>query len=255
MTAPSHGWLTAGRPVAIAHRGGGREAEENTWPAFENAIRLGYTHLELDVHATRDGKVVVHHDPALTRMTGDPRALADLTWAELRQIRTHKGAELPLLADLLDRWPHAQVNIDPKSDAVVEPLITLLKILKAAPRIGIGSFKPHRTRALRAAFPDMPWSPAHTGVAALWFRTHLLPAPRPAFPLVQVPTQFKSIPIVTPRLIAAAHKRGIKVQVWTIDDPAAMHELLDMGVDGLMTDRPTVLKQVLQDRGQWDAND
>ena len=107
------GWLDQGFPLAIAHRGGGKEAEENTWPAFENAVALGYTHLELDVQATRDGAVVIHHDQTLLRMTGDPRPLSALTLAEARALRTHGGAELPLLSDLLDRWPRALVNIDP----------------------------------------------------------------------------------------------------------------------------------------------
>jgi len=245
------GWLSAGRPRAIAHRGGGLEAEENTWPAFENAIALGYTHLELDVHATKDGHVVIHHDPTLTRLTGDPRAIADLTLAELRQIRTHTGAELPLLADLMDRWPHAQINIDPKSDAVVAPLITLLKILKAAPRIGIGSFDTKRTAQLRTALPGITWSPAHAGVAALWFRGYRLPTRLTGFPVVQVPTAFRGIPIVTPRFLRAAQRHNIAVQVWTVDDARAMHQLLDMGVSGIMTDRPTLLKQVLTDRGEW----
>ncbi len=96
------GYLDTPRPVAIAHRGGSLEAEENTLPAFARAVALGYGHVETDVHLTADGEVVIHHDASLLRMTGDPRAIAALTWAELHRVRTHGGARIPRLADLLE---------------------------------------------------------------------------------------------------------------------------------------------------------
>lgn len=247
-----HPFLDHPAPIAIAHRGGALEAEENTLPAFARAVSLGYGHVELDVHATRDGAVVVHHDPTLQRMTGDPRAIADLSLAELRAVRTPGGADIPLLADVMESWPALFVNIEAKSDAVVEPLAALLRRMAAVGRIGVGSFRPARTRRLRAALGDgLCWSPAHRGVLGLWLRGWGLPLPPGPAPVVQVPERFSGIPVVTQRFVRAAHRAGISVQVWTVNERPAMERLLDIGVDGIMTDRPTLLRQVLRERGQW----
>jgi len=247
-----HPFLDHPRPLAIAHRGGSLEGEENTLPAFAHAVRLGYSHLELDVHLTADGHVVIHHDPTLERMFRTPQAIADLTLAELRQIRSAGGATVPLLSELLEDHPFACVNIEPKSDAVVEPLADLIRKMGAIDRIGTGSFDPARTRQLIEAFGErLCWSPARLGVLGLWLRGWRLPLRTAGFQMVQVPTHFHGLPVVTPRFVRTAHKQGIQVQVWTVDDPQAMNALLDMGVDGVMTDRPTVLKQVLQARGEW----
>lgn len=220
-------------------------------PAFDHAVRLGYTHVELDVHLTKDGAVVIHHDPTLLRMFGVDRAVADLTMADLAGIRTPGGATVPLLADLLHAWPGLHVNIETKSDAVVPALAEVIRRADALDRICVGSFAPARTAAARAAMgPGLCWSPAHAGVARLWASGWGLPVPF-RFPVVQVPVAWRGIPVVTPRVIRAAHARGIQVQVWTVDDEAEMGRLLDLGVDAIMTDRPTVLKAVLQARGQW----
>lgn len=237
---------------AIAHRGGALEAEENTLPAFARAVALGYTHVELDVHATRDGVVVVHHDPTLERMTGDARAIADLDWATLRAIRTHGGAEIPRLDAVLEEHPDLFVNIEAKSDSVVAPLADLIKRMGVLERIGTGSFRPARVAGLRERLgARLCWSPAHLSVLGLWLRGYGLPVPLARFPVVQVPEYYRGIPVVTPGFLRAARRAGVQVQVWTVNDPDAMVRLLDMGVDGLMTDRPTLLRQILEGRGEW----
>lgn len=237
---------------AIAHRGGGLEAEENTLPAFAQAVALGYSHVELDVHATRDGTVVIHHDPDLSRLCDDPRSIADLSAAELRAVRTRGGAGIAPLADLLESHPTLHVAIEAKSDAVIAPLCELITRMGALDRISLGAFAPARTQAARAALgAGLLWSPAHLQVARLWARGWGLPCTLDRFHLLQVPVQWKGIPVVTPRFLAVAHARGIAVQVWTVNDAPEMHRLLDLGVDGLMTDRPSLLRDVLLSRGEW----
>lgn len=251
-----HGYLDHPRPIAIAHRGGSLEAEENTLPAFAHAVSLGYRHVETDVHATSDGVVVIHHDATLQRLTGDLRAIASMTWAEMQQVRTHGGAQIPRLSDLLDDHPALFINIEAKSDTVVDPLAHLVRRMGVLDRVGVGSFEPSRTARLRAALGQgLCWSPAHRGVLGLWLAGWGLPMPRPGFAVVQVPRRFRGLDVVTPRFVHAAHRVGVKVQVWTVDDAPAMHALLDMGVDGLMTDRPTLLKEVLIARGAWHGSD
>ena len=239
-------------PLAIAHRGGALEVEENTLPAFAHAVALGYTHVELDVHATRDGEVVVHHDPTLARMTGDPRELATLDWAGLSRLRTHGGAEIPRLASVFEAFPDLCLTIEAKSDAVVDPLAEVIRRAGATDRVCVGAFRAARTRRLRRLLGDrLIWSPAYAGVIGLWLRAWGLPVRRGDFRLVQVPPTFRGVRVATPRFVRAAHAAGIRVQVWTLDDPSDMARFLDMGVDGIMTDRPSLLKEVLIRRGQW----
>lgn len=247
-----HPFLDHPRPLAIAHRGGSLEAEENTLPAFARAAALGYSHVETDVHLTRDGVVVIHHDPTLLRMTGDARAIADLTWREVRQVHTPGGAGIPRLSDLLEEHPGLFVNIEPKSDAVVEPLAEVIRRMGALERVGIGSFDPRRIARLRHLLgAGLCWSPSLRGVAGVWLHGWHLPVRSGAFAVVQVPAFFRGLAVVTPRFVRAAHRGGVQVQVWTVDDAAEMNRLLDLGVDGLMTDRPSLLREVLLTRGQW----
>ncbi len=240
------------RPIAFAHRGGGAEAEENTWPAFENAVALGYSHIETDVQASRDGVAVIFHDDTLERMTGRRGTVATLEWSELAALRTRGGNRLVRLDELLSAWPALYVNIEPKDDGAVAALVEVATRCEALNRVGVGAFDPRRIARLRAALgPDLCWSPAHAGVFRLWLAGFGAPCGHLSFPVVQVPPSWSAIPVVTRRFVAAAHARSIDVHVWTVDEEAEMERLIDLGVDGIMTDRPTLLKQVLTRRGLW----
>ncbi|PZX44553.1 glycerophosphoryl diester phosphodiesterase [Roseinatronobacter thiooxidans] len=248
-------FLTSPTAMAIAHRGGALEGEENTMPAFSHAVSLGYTHMELDVHATRDGEVVIHHDPDLNRIFNDPRLVAQMDYADLRKLRSRGGAEIPRLEDLLAAYPDICLAIEAKSRAVVAPLCALIQRLGATERVSIGAFDPACTAQARALLgPRLLWSPAHAQVARLWARGWGLPLALADFRVVQVPAVWKGVPVVTPRFVRAAHQAGVAVQVWTVNDRAQMVQLLDMGVDGLMTDRPTMLRDVLITRGAWPSS-
>ena len=240
------------RPIAFAHRGGSLEAEENTMAAFAHAVRLGYTHIETDVQATRDGVAVILHDDTLERMTGAPDRVADLTWEELSKRRTKGGEAIPLLDEVLEEWPQLHVNLEPKTAGAVQPIADAILRAGALHRVCVGAFQAEYVVRLRLVLgPGLCWSPAHSGVLRLWLAGWGLPVAVPDFPCVQVPTHFKGIPVVTRRFVKAAHARGIQVHVWTVDDEAEMERLLDLGVDGVMTDRPTLLRQVLERRGAW----
>ncbi|ATX66221.1 glycerophosphodiester phosphodiesterase [Roseinatronobacter bogoriensis subsp. barguzinensis] len=248
----THPLLGNPNALAIAHRGGALENEENTWDAFTHAIALGYTHMELDVHATRDGVVVIHHDPDLSRVFKDPRQIAQMDYAELAQLRSPKGAQIPKLEDLLSHDPNINLIIEAKTRDVVEPLCAVIQRLGAIKRVCIGAFDPACTAQARALLgPDLLWSPAHAQVARLWARGWGLPLSLADFRVVQVPARWKGIAVVTPRFIRAAHAAGIAVQVWTVNERAQMNRLLDMGVDGLITDKPTLLREILIERGTW----
>ena len=248
-----------GSVLAFAHRGGAfhpdLEGLENSVAAFEHAVDLGYLHLETDVHATRDGVLLAFHDAALGRVTERTERLEDLAYVDVAAALIAGREEIPTLERLLERFPHAFFNIDIKSATAVRPLARLLDRTQTHDRVCVASFSHRRIaefrghsrgRVLTAASPPE--------VAALRFspgplRGSLPPGPGPG-PL-QVPHRFRGVPVVTAGLVARAHRAGRQVHVWTIDDPREMHQLLDLGVDGLMTDRTDLLREVLLARGQW----
>ena len=248
----THRFLDFAGPLGFAHRGGALEAEENTAEAFAHAVDLGFTHIETDVHLSRDGVVVVHHDDTFQRMFGDARAVAELDWAEIATLRTAGGAAVPRLDDVLEAFPTTFFNIELKCRAVAGPLARVLRASDALNRVCVGAFDPKNTAAIRGMLgKGLCWSPAHGGVARLWAAGWGLPVGKLPFKVVQVPVAFNGIAVVTQRFVKAAHARGIKVQVWTVDDRAEMARLFDLGVDGVMSDCPSVLREVLRARDAW----
>jgi glycerophosphoryl diester phosphodiesterase len=239
-------------PLAFAHRGAHLGCEENTMAAFDRAVQLGYRYIETDVQASSDGVPVLFHDDTLTRVMGASGRVQDYPWSELSRLRTPGGEALVPLEDALTSFPGTRFNLDAKTDKAVDPMARAIRRCDALRRVCVGSFDVRRTLRLRRLLgEDLCWSPSHRGVAAIWLAGWSLPVTATAFPVVQVPPTFRGIPVVTPRFVSAAHARGIQVHVWTIDEEEEMASLLDIGVDGLMTDRPTVLKRVLEARGQW----
>jgi glycerophosphoryl diester phosphodiesterase len=241
-------------PLAFAHQGAHTDggAGENTMAAFEAAVGLGYHYLETDAHATADGVLVAFHDDQLDRLTDRRGLIADLPWTEVREARVRDGDGVPLLEDVLTTWPDVRVNIDPKHDAAVEPLIELVRRLGVLDRVCFGAFSDRRLTRLREALgPGACTSMGPRQVGRLVAAARRLPSGSFTAACVQVPVRQGRIPLVTERFLRAAHDRGLPVHVWTINDADEMRRLLDLGVDGIMTDRPDVLKDVLSERGSW----
>lgn len=241
-------------PLAFAHRGGAGDWPENTMPAFEHAVGLGYRYLETDVHATADGVLLAFHDDRLDRVTDRTGEIAALPFSVVAEARVDGREPIPLLEDLLGAFPDARVNIDPKHDDSVEPLIEVLERTAAVDRVCIGAFSDARLRTLRARLgPGLctsmgPREVARLRLDAISGRVHPTPTG-----CVQIPESFRGVTVINAAVVRAAHRAGLQVHVWTVDDPAAMNRLLDLGVDGLMTDRPAALKEVLTARSQWVA--
>ncbi|MEL7210755.1 MAG: glycerophosphodiester phosphodiesterase, partial [Actinomycetota bacterium] len=234
-----------------------RECFSNTMPAFEHAVDLGYTHVETDVHVTADGVLLAFHDDRLDRVTDRSGAIADLPYREVAAARVDGVEPIPTLEELLGTWPELRVNIDPKADGSVEALVDVIERTDSVDRVCVGSFSDKRIeRARRRLGPRLCTSPGPRGVARLRAAASLpLLSRRPRSAArhgcVQVPVRGGGMTIVEPRFIALCHELGLQVHVWTIDEPEEMHRLLDLGVDGLMTDRPGALKDVLAERGDW----
>jgi glycerophosphoryl diester phosphodiesterase len=244
----THPFLDWDGPIAFAHRGGASDNPENTMPAFQHAVDLGYTYIETDVHATSDGVLVAFHDSDLSRTCGREGTINSLPWREVSAARVAGREPIPLFEDLIGSFPEARVNIDCKANSALPSLISSLKRLDCLDRVCLGGFSDQRLRRLRREFGERlcsSFGPAQTlslrGGAPVPFGGQL----------AQVPVKVGRLTIVTPATVARAHRRGYQIHVWTIDDPDEMIRLLDMGVDGIMTDRPQVLKDVLTARGEW----
>jgi glycerophosphoryl diester phosphodiesterase len=239
-------------PIPFAHRGGASEFPENTMPAFEGAIRMGYRYLETDVHITADGVVVAFHDSRLDRVTDGHGVIEQLPWSTVGAAKVDGREPIPRLADLLGTFPAAMINIDAKSDAVVDPLIAELRRTNAVERVCIGSFSDKRLARIRAALgPTLCTSFGPREVAAARLNSWKMPVRAPTAPVAQVPVRQGPLPVVDRAFITALHRRDQAVHVWTIDDEPTMVRLLELGVDGIMTDRPAVLKAVMETRGVW----
>lgn len=251
---PSSPWpfLDHPGPLAFAHRGGAGDWPENTMPAFEGAVALGYRYVETDAHVTADGVCLAFHDDRLDRVTDRSGVIAELTYAEVRQARVDGREPIPLLEDLIGSFPDVRVNIDPKHDAAVDPLAAVIERTGAIDRVCVGSFSDQRiTRLCGALGPRLCTSLGPKAIARLRGGSFGLPAGRIDGGCAQVPHAYKGVAVTDRRFVERAHAAGLQVHVWTIDDPTEMHELLDLGVDGIMTDRPAVLRDVLRSRGAW----
>ncbi|QMS56413.1 glycerophosphodiester phosphodiesterase family protein [Kocuria varians] len=274
-------------PAALAHRGFSPDGHENTLAAFEAAAELGFVWLETDVHTTRDGVVVAFHDPTLERVTGTTGAVNDLAWEQLRELRIGGEHGIPTLEELLRALPDARLNIDVKDEASVAALPEVLAREGAADRVRVTSFSESRRRRTLAALSRLTGRRVKTSAGTLGTAGFLAVAavapltdrvsPRIAhalwaahraawsrvvapFDTLQLPERHTlelplgrrvTVRIVTRQFLDLAHREGLRVQVWTVNEPADMDRLLDLGVDGLITDRADLLRDVLLRRGQW----
>ncbi|MCX5337871.1 glycerophosphodiester phosphodiesterase [Streptomyces sp. NBC_00140] len=248
-----HPYLDHPGPIPFAHRGGAADGLENTLLQFQRAIETGYRYLETDVHATADGKLVAFHDSTLDRMTDGAGRITDLPWADVRHARVAGKEPVPLFEELLETFPAARWNVDVKDEPALHPLLELIERTGTWDRICVGSFSEARVvRAQRLAGPRLATSYGTRGVLNLRLRSWGVPAAlRGSAVAAQVPEAQNGIQVVDHRFVRTAHARGLQVHVWTINDPDAMHRLLDLGVDGIMTDHIDTLRKVMEDRGVW----
>ncbi|SEC55810.1 glycerophosphoryl diester phosphodiesterase [Streptomyces sp. 2231.1] len=255
LTTPPirHPYLDHPGPIAFAHRGGAADGLENTVAQFRRAFETGYRYMETDVHATADGRLVAFHDTTLDRVADGAGRIADLRWDDVRQARVAGREPVPLFEELLETFPEVRWNVDIKAEPALRPLLDLIERTDAWDRVCVGSFSEARVlRAQRLAGPRLATSFGTRGVLSLRLRSWGLPAAvRWSAVAAQVPEAQSGVPVVDQRFVRAAHARGLQVHVWTVNEPARMHRLLELGVDGIMTDHIDTLRKVMEDRGVW----
>ena len=258
-----HPYLDGPHPRAYAHRGWHLDelaGLENTMAAFSRAVDEGFGYLELDVHATADGVAVVHHDRVLDRTTDARGPLAARTAAQLDRVRVvgaHRREPLPHLADVLAALPQTRVTVELKSAAAIRPVLDVLARLDAWHRVCLAGYHEPSLQAARrlarAEGAPLFTSMGHTSVVGLRVRGWTSrPGARLGPPvrgdLAQLPHRFAGVTVVDADVLRVAHGSGREVHVWTVDDPAVMAGLLDAGADGILTDRPDLLRDLLRAR-------
>ncbi|NUP75332.1 MAG: glycerophosphodiester phosphodiesterase [Sinomonas sp.] len=243
--------------MAFAHRGFSLSGLEYTLTAFRAAWDLGFTHLETDVHATADGVLVAFHDDTLERVTDRAGRIAELSWAEVAEARIGGVERVLRFDEFAEALPDACFNVDAKTAESVAPLAEAIERLRLHDRVLVASFSDARRRGVLARLSRRVASSA--GVRT----TALLALAGPVLPAgllgrilrdvdcFQVPERQRGVPVVTPAFVARAHTLGKQVHVWTVNEAADMVRLLDLGVDGIVTDRADVLRGVLEARGAW----
>lgn len=248
--------------IAMAHRGftDGSLAPENSLPAFAAAVDLGYRYVETDVHATSDGTLIAFHDDRLDRVTDRGGVVSELPWREVRRARIAGTAEIPTLDAVFESWPHLRVNIDCKVAGAVEPLVAAIERHRAHDRVCVAAFSDARRRAVLGRLSRPVATSGGRSVISRFVLGGLVP-PLARIPwghntlravdCLQVPPVAGRVRVVTAASLRRAHAAGAQVHVWTIDEAEQMHALLDLGVDGIMTDRADILRAVLVQRGQW----
>lgn len=282
---PGWGYLNCDTTLAIAHRGGALEAPQNSMAAFGAAVDMGYEYLELDVRASRDRVLAVYHDPTLDTLTDATGAIGELDWEQIRQARISGQEPVCRLEEVLDAWPGVRLNIDPKHPAAVQPLVELLRQQDCSQRVCVSTFSDRRMRRISQLL-DGRYCTAEPQTRIARFKLEAVrqmraqartraqarrqgaargpEAPREPDPVretsppsqrtlgcVQVPATIHGWRLVDAGFVSAVHSHGCQVHVWTVNRAAEMRELLALGVDGIMTDRPSLLKQVLQEANQW----
>ncbi|WP_199238274.1 glycerophosphodiester phosphodiesterase [Kribbella steppae] len=246
-------YLDHDRPLAMAHRGGALHPEnlgyENSLRAFEHAVDLGYRYLETDLHATSDGVVIAFHDSRLDRVTDRTGVVAELPWSEVSKAKINGHEPIPRLDDLLEHFPQTKFNLDIKAENGLKPAADVLRAANAIDRVCVSSFSQSRVRRIRRELgPGLCTGYGDWETALIRFLPFALKSKGAC---LQIPERYGPLRVLTPGLIERAHARGKQVHVWTVDDPATMRHLLDAGVDGLITDRTDLLRDVLIERGQW----
>ncbi|KQN89322.1 glycerophosphodiester phosphodiesterase [Arthrobacter sp. Leaf69] len=248
-------------PLAMAHRGFSRDGLENSMAAFRAAVELGFRHLETDVHTTADGVLLLFHDETLDRVTDGRGRISELPAEAVARARIGGTEPIPLFEELATAFPDVRLNLDVKDWNSVDALAAAIERYGLHDRVLIASFSDRRRRAVLKQLSRPAAGSAGIVSNALFV---LLGPVLPASLLrltagralrgvqaLQVPVSYGAVPVVTPGFVRRAHLHGLQVHVWTVNDQAEMRRLLDLGVDGIVTDRADLLKNVLLERGRW----
>lgn len=238
--------------LAFAHRGGNEFAPENSFRAFKSAVDIGYKYLETDVHLTKDGFLIAFHDDTLDRVTDKSGLIRDLTLSEIKKAKIAGTDEIPLLSELLNSFTNCFFNIDCKVDETVQPLINLINNKDFINRVCIGSFSQKRINFIRKSLgKEVKTSMGPAEVILSKFLSYTSLGYNFKSSYTSIPIRRYGINLLDERNINYLKSNNQKVIAWTINDEDQMKMLINIGIDGIMTDNLTLLKKVLIEESLW----
>jgi len=234
----------------FVHRGGDEVETENTIEAFKYSSDLGFVFIETDVQATKDGHVVIFHDATLRRMAGVNKSIKELTLKEVNEIDLLDGGKIPLLSEALETFPNLRFNIDIKTEDALEETIQIIKKMNFLDKTCLASFSSSRLKRIKhLAGPEACISSGQMDIFKMMCQSVGIGLQPTKSQCAQIPLKQWGVPVLTKKFIEIAKMQNKFVHVWTIDDKNQMFELIEFGVDGLMTDKPSVLKEAMIEKG------
>ena len=230
--------------IGLSHRGNSKKFIENSFEAFNSIVHMGYKHIETDLRMTLDGEVIAFHDPDLKRLFNLDLQVKDLTFNEIDNLFKEKKCRLLTLEDALKKFPKIHFNIDLKVEEVIQDSIKVVTDFNAFDRVCFASFSSGRTEKVLRQNQNTIVSMGMKDVALFkFFKFH-----NKKIKIIQIPLKWKGIKILTRNLIQKAHKRNLLVHVWTINDRKIINNLIDLGVNGIVTDEPELLMEIMKER-------
>ena len=234
----------------FVHRGGDEVETENTIEAFKYSSDLGFVFIETDVQATKDGHVVIFHDATLKRMAGVNKSIKELTLSEVNEIDLLDGGKIPLLSEALETFPDLRFNIDIKTEDALEETIRIIKKMNFLDKTCLASFSSSRLKRIKhLAGPEACISSGQMDIFKMMCQSVGIRLKPTKSQCAQIPLKQWGVPVLTKKFIEIAKEQNKVVHVWTIDNKDQMFELIEFGVDGLMTDKPSVLKEAMVEKG------
>ncbi len=231
----------------LAHRGGAEESYENTTESFEYSQLLGCEFIETDVQVSSDGIPYIFHDDDLKRILNKPVRFDSLSSNEIDDLSIFNSCKIPKLSDTLLRFPNLCFQIDFKTDEVVMPALDVINDMNVFDRVCIASFSSKRLQNVRSLYPDLCISMGPNEVfKTLLASLNLFKGEIPG-DCLQIPMSYYGIKIVSKRFVDFVHSRGLKIMIWTINDIKTFKYLIDLGVDGIITDKPKLLFQTIEE--------
>ena len=240
----THPYLNVDGTSISAHRGGSMEAPENTLEAFEYALALGCAYIETDVQLSSDGIPYIFHDNDLSRLLGKKTLFNSLDSSEIDSLRLFDTYQIPRLKTTLENFPEALFQIDVKTDEVAMPAMKIIHECSALNRVCIASFNSDRLKQVNEAYPEVCLSMGPKEVAKLLLASFGLYRKKIPGNCLQIPIYQYGIKLVTQRFVDYVQSIDLKIHVWTINDVPTMQKLIDMKVDGIITDKPSELKKL-----------
>ena len=248
-------YMNSSNIVPIAHRGASLVAAENSLESFRKAFDLGYRVIETDIHSSKDGTAYIFHDKSLERLTGENLKISDLKDVDIDSLKVNKSSIIPRLSNVFEEFPEGLFNLDAKTWQATIPITNTIKKMGCSSRVCIGSFNDKRIDAIiRELGLETCHSMGTSNVIKFYLGAQLGIEQHFTAQCIQLPVEQFGISLVTQTILRHARKLGIKIHFWTINNSALMQKLLELDVDGIMTDDCALLKKIMEEKHKWPAS-